>query len=206
MKARAIALVVPLAVGIACVHTGQTASTQPPPGERQAAAGATGGAPGARDPLMEPGLAIQGHGEDRIVAGRIAAATGSEVTIQTPQGDKRTLQIVPETMIQLDGQDAASEDLVEGQAIRASFDDVDGQEVAVKIRAGGTEAAASDATTDQGTGSSATDAGSGPSATDQGGSPPDQGGSNPPGAATPDAGWGPPGSSGNPAPPASPHW
>lgn len=205
MKARAIALVVPLALGTACTHAGQTAGTSPSSGERQAAAGATGSAPAGRDPLMRPGLAIQGHGEDRIVAGRIAATTGSEVTIQTPQGDRRTLQIVPETMIQLDGQDAASEDLAAGQAIRASFDDVDGQEVAVKIRAGGSEAAASDATTDQGTGSSATDQGTGSSSGDQGTGSPSPDGSNP-GNETPDAGWGPPGSSGNPAPPASPHW
>jgi hypothetical protein len=203
MKARAIALVVaPLALGTACVHSGQTAAT--PSGEQQAAvaagapAGASTGAPAARDPLMQPGLEIQGHGSDQIVAGRIAEASGSQVIIQTQQGDARTLQIVPETMIQLDGQDAASGDLAEGQAVRASFDVVEGQEVAVKIRAGASAAAASDATsTGQGTGSSATDQGTGSS---------DQATPHGPENATPDAGWGPPGSSGNPAPPASPHW
>jgi hypothetical protein len=150
---------------------------------------------------MQPGLAIQGHGEDQIVAGRVAAATASEVTIQTPQGDNRTLQIVPETLVQIDGQDASSQALAEGQAIRASFDVVDGQEVAVKIRAGGSEAAASQAPrSDLGTGSSATDGeNAGPS--DQSNPKP-----NDAGTATPDAGWGPPGSSGNPTPPRSPHW
>jgi hypothetical protein len=193
MKARAIALAVPLALGAACTHTGRTASTSSQ--QPQAAQGAPqgGGATGARDPLMEPGLAIQGHGGDKIVAGRISEATGSQVTIETPAGDRRVLQIVPQTMVELDGREADSRDLAEGQMVRASFDDVDGQDVAVKIRAGDTSAAASDATTDQGTGTSSDQPGNGTAP-------------NAPGTATPDAGWGPPGSSGNPAPPASPHW
>jgi hypothetical protein len=194
MNARAIALVVPLALGTACTHAGQSGAMSRGEPQEPSAGSTASSAPLAKDPIMQPGPAIQGHGEDQIVFGRIAEATGSQVTIQTPQGEKRTLQIVPETMVQLDGQDAASQDLAEGQPVRASFDVVDGQEVAVKIRAGDVGPAS------QGTGSSSTDQGTG--ASDQATPPP----APDPGNATPDAGWGQPGSSGSPAPTDNPHW
>jgi hypothetical protein len=178
MKTRAIALAVPLAFGMACTHTGQTGAAARPPSEEQQASGGGAGAPLARDPLMRPGPSIQGHSDDQIVTGQVAEATGSSVTIQTPQGEHRTLQIVPETAIEVDGQDASSADLAEGQPVRASFDVVEGQEVAVKIRAGDAAAGAT-SPADAGTGSSDT--------TNQEPARPD------PGSAAPDAGWGPPG-------------
>jgi hypothetical protein len=215
MKTRSLALAVPLAVGIACTHqTGamsrpsdenRQAAAQEQQGQQQAAGG--GAATGRRDPLMQPGPAVQGHAEDQIVNGRVAAATDSSVTIETEQGDKRTLQIVPQTTVQLDGQDASGADLAEGVPVRASFDTVDGQEVAVKVQAGdtGTGNAAS-----QGTGSSAGDQGTGAQGTPEPTAPPDQGAvpAPAPGDTPPDAGWGPPpgGSSAPGEPPRGRGW
>jgi hypothetical protein len=187
MNVRAIALTIPLALGIACTHTGQTgAASRPSSSEgQQASGGAAGGAPLAQDPIMRPGPSIQGHGDDQIVVGEIADATGSSLTIQTPQGEKRTLQIVPETMIELDGQDASSDDLTEGQPVRASYEVVEGQEVAVKIRAGDASAGASDAAS-PGSPSTGQDLGTGSSSGATGPAP------TPDPQSAPDAGWGPP--------------
>jgi hypothetical protein len=173
-----------LAFGAACTHTStqSSAGTAPSgaPAMQQPQASGTGDV--TQDPIMQPGPRVQGHAGDELVAGRITEVTNDTVSVRTAQGDTKTLQIVPETEIQLDGQDASAADLGEGQPVRASFDLVDGQQVAVKVHAGapgagqgGTASGAPPATepmqpppdqgTGQGTGSSATDSSS----------PPDQG-------------------------------
>lgn len=186
MNVRAIALSLPLALAAACTHSQQTgAASTPPPAERQATGGAATGDPIAQDPLFRPGPSIKGHAEDQVVAGRISAATDTELVIETPQGDSRTLQIAPETSIELDGMEAAGTDLTEGQPVRASFDVVEGQEIAVEIRAGDRSAGASESS--QGTGSSSPrELGTGSSADPA--SPP----AVPDPQTAPDAGWGPP--------------
>lgn len=199
MKIRAIALAVPLAFAAACQHSsrqgasGTAAAPQPQPQEQQAAGGAPGAAPLAEDPLMRPGPSIQGHAEDQIVAGHIAEVSGTEVTIATRDGDTRTLQVVDQTAVELDGMEASADDLTEGQPVRASFDVVDGQEVAVKIRAGDAAAAfgepqEQDPGALQGTGSSAERPV--PAA------PADPATPAPDRRTAPDAGWGPPASGG----------
>ena len=45
-------------------------------------------------------------------------------------------QVVPQTTVQVDGQDARSADLQEGQPVRASYTDSEGRDVAVEIHAG----------------------------------------------------------------------
>lgn len=162
MNVRAIALAVPLAIGAAaCQHaqkqgTGTASAPEPAPRQEQQATGTqssqqpssaqaphdagqagsqAGGGPLAQDPIVRPGPSIQGHAEDEIVEGHIAEVNGDEVAIETDDGETRTLQIVDQTSIELDGMEASAEDLGEGQPVRASFDTVDGQEIAVKIRA-----------------------------------------------------------------------
>lgn len=136
MNVRAVALAVPLALGMACMHTQGTgamgsASTAAPSAQQpQAAAGAA-----TQDPIMQPGPLVQGHAGDEIVAGRITDVGVDTVSIETEQGGTRTLQVVPQTAIEIDGQDASVQDLAQGQPVRASFDVVDGQGVAVKIHA-----------------------------------------------------------------------
>lgn len=178
MHVRAIALAIPLALGMACQHANKTGAMGRPAGEgEQAASGAEAGAPLGQDPIMRPGPSIQGHSDDRTVAGHIATVTSDAVAIETEQGETRTLQIVPETAIQLDGRDVSADELAEGQPVRASFDTVEGQEVAVKIRAG--DAASGDAPIG-GTGTSVDQAPAAPTAPDAGWGPaPDAGGGGP---------------------------
>lgn len=214
MKTRSLALAVPLAVGIACTH--QTGAMSRPSDESRQAAeerqqqdeqaqqraqqAAGGGAAAARDPIMQPGPAVQGHAEDQIVVGWIADATDSSVTVETEQGDKRTLQIVPQTTVQLDGKDASAAELAQGEPVRASFDVVEGQEVAVKVQAGDTGATEA---ASQGTGSSAAEQGPGDQGTAEPTAPPDQGTAPAPapGDTPPDAGWDAPGGSSAPGQP-----
>lgn len=190
MNVRAIALAVPLALGLACQTTskqgsaGTATAPQPEPSDQQASGApqppdrqqpadqqqaGTGEQAGAAqqdlpsaDPVIRPGPSIQGHAEDETVAGHIAEVSADELVIDTESGQAR-LQVVPETSIELDGMEASVEDLLEGQPVRASYDTVDGQEIAVKIRAGDMEEEeesdeAADVSTpaDSGTGSSGT--------------------------------------------------
>jgi hypothetical protein len=175
MNVRAIVLAVPaaLAVGSACSHAQQTGASSLP-SDRQAAGERR--EPLAQDPLMQPGPAVQGHAGDEVVVGRIASAADDAITIETAQGETRTLQIAPETWVTLDGEDASAQDLTEGVPVRASYDEVDGEQVAVKVHAGVAIPRA------QGTGSSSQESTGEPGATDPGA---DVG-------APPDAGWGPP--------------
>ena len=153
---------------------------------------------GAQRHLADQEHADQGedrerHGREEHVAGRLAEVSGTEVTIATRDGERRTLQVVEQTAVELDGMAASADDLTEGQPVRASFDVVDGQEVAVKIRAGDAAAAwgepqEQDPGATQGTGSSAEQPV--PAApTDPAAPAPDR-------RTAPDAGWGPPASGG----------
>lgn len=208
MDARLFALAIPLALGAACSHRGQTgAMSRPPAEQRQATGGGTGGEALAEDPIMRPGPSIKGHAEDLIVSGRIADASDTQVIIETPLGDRRTLQIAPETTVELDGMEGSWADLAEGQPVRASYAEVEGEEIAVHIRAGDRSAGMSEPGT-SGTGAasepgmSGTGPGTGPGTSGTGPSSPDlgTGSSSEPAApapapdpeTAPDAGWGPP--------------
>ena len=114
MKVRAIALAVPVALGIACTHTQGQGSTG------VASAPAPGGA------------AASG-----VVEGRIADVAGGEIAIATPDL-VRTLHVRPQTQVVVDGRSAGYQDLAPGQQVRARYDEVNGQVVAVEIHARGT--------------------------------------------------------------------
>ena len=146
MKNSAIALAV-LVLGAACQHgssssgTGAgTASAGAPDASQGAQQPSGGGAqasgPLSQDPIMEPGPSIKAHASDDIVTGVISDVSGDAVSIESDRGETRTLSIVPQTTIRVDGHDASADDLAEGQPVRASFNEVEGEEVAVEIRAG----------------------------------------------------------------------
>jgi hypothetical protein len=105
-------------------------------GSQASSAGQEGSQPGtaAQDPLMQPGPAVKGHASDRVVSGAIATVSPFSVSIVSDQGETKTLEIVPETAITVEGTEASSTELEEGQPVRASFNEVDGQEVAVEIQ------------------------------------------------------------------------
>lgn len=98
--------------------------------------GASASSQPGQDPLVEPGPAIKAHASDRIVSGQIREASESSVTISSQAGDRRILEIAPETTITVDGMEAGGADLEEGRAVRASYNEVDGRQVAVRIEVG----------------------------------------------------------------------
>jgi hypothetical protein len=85
---------------------------------------------------MEPGPAIKGHASDRIVSGKIDEVSGTSLTISSHLGDRKVLKVAPETSITIDGMDGSLADVEEGQPVRASYNQADGQDVAVAIEVG----------------------------------------------------------------------
>lgn len=160
MYVRAIALALPLVLGIAACKTssthgsGQTASTEPSqssqnqtttsPDRPEAEAGATASGTATTDsPTASGGVSgtMSGtaeatpHSDDETVTGKVTSITESSVAIQSDMGEEKLLELVPQTMVKVDGQDASRTDLKEGQEVRASFNHVEGRDVAVQIEA-----------------------------------------------------------------------
>lgn len=140
MNVRIIGMAAALVVAAACKTSGSQSrggtAQAPPAGQGPATASdAQGGAGGqaGQDPLMEPGPEVKAHASDQIVAGEIGEVSPTAVTIQTDQGDTKKLDLADETSITVDGEDATAAELQEGQQVRASFNEVDGREVAVKL-------------------------------------------------------------------------
>jgi hypothetical protein len=105
-------------------------------GAGDASSSASSGSTASRDPIIEQGDPVKGHAEDHVVSGKIARVSRRMVVIQSDAGERSSLFLVPETTIEVDGQDAHRSDLKQGQEVRASFDEVNGRNIAVKIRAG----------------------------------------------------------------------
>ncbi len=126
---RTIALALPAIVGLACTHarSRSTASAPPqqPPEEQQVA--------------VQPGM--EGHAADQVVSGTVTSATSFSVSLKSPLGEEKTLEIVPQTVVTIDGREATPLELEEGQEVRASYNQVSGRDVAVRIESvgGGTE-------------------------------------------------------------------
>lgn len=132
---RAVALGLPLLVlGGACAHRGSNQTGAMGTSERSS--GEQREAQAAAEPMFRPGPAVKGHASDEVVSGRIAGAQGGSISILTDQGTTETLQIAPETSVQVDGQDAAGTVLSEGLPVRASYNEVQGEKIAVEIWAG----------------------------------------------------------------------
>jgi hypothetical protein len=159
MDIRKMTLTLPLALGIACATSdNRTAQTEPPAAPagteatREGSPGAAGSdAEGGRVATTSPGTTtsgdttamagtsdLKGHASDRVLMGKVESVSGRSLSIQSDMGDSRTLEIVPETIITVDGREGSSSDIREGQPIRASFNEQDGKQVAVKIEAGET--------------------------------------------------------------------
>jgi hypothetical protein len=84
---------------------------------------------------MKPGPAVKGHASDHVVSGAIDRVSAQGVAIVSDRGEVVAIEIVPETSIIVDGRDATHLELKEGQPVRASFNDVEGKEIAVEIQA-----------------------------------------------------------------------
>lgn len=80
---------------------------------------------------------LKGHASDQVVMGTVASVSSGSLSISSDMGGAaRTLQVVPETIITVDGREGRIADIKEGEQIRASFNEQDGRNVAVKIEAG----------------------------------------------------------------------
>jgi hypothetical protein len=84
-----------------------------------------------------------------VLTGRVTKASKSSLSIQTHGGKTQTLALAPETQITVDGQDAKASDIKAGQDVRASYNDVAGKHVALKV-----DAMKKGSSTGMGTGSS----------------------------------------------------
>jgi hypothetical protein len=137
MNIRAISLALPvLALGLACKTSGSTSgSAQAEPAQGSSTATAT--SKGDTGITGSASSDMKGHASDRVVSGRVASASDDELVIESDQGSRQTLRIVDETLVTVDGQDRKATDLKEGQQVRASFNELEGKQVAVKVEAGG---------------------------------------------------------------------
>lgn len=106
---------------------GAGTSSSPSSSDAQAAGRA------AQDPIMHPGPPVKAHAEDQVVRGVISDVSEDTVSIESDLGVTRTLTIVPQTTIRVNGEDASYDNLSEGQPVRAAFSDVEGEDVAVEI-------------------------------------------------------------------------
>jgi Cu/Ag efflux protein CusF len=85
---------------------------------------------------MHGSAAEKAHSDDQTVTGKVTKVSLRSIAIKSEMGEEKTLQLVPQTSVKVDGQDATHSDLKEGQEVRASFNQVDGRDVAVEIEAG----------------------------------------------------------------------
>ena len=160
IRKMALVMALPLALGIGCSTSGSSrtagpegtapapagtsATTQGSPGstgsdaeggapdERVAGAGRSAG----RHHVRRTGSDLKGHASDQVVMGTVASVSSGSLSIASDMGAAKTLHVVPETIITVDGRDGRIADIKEGEQIRASFNEQDGRQVAVKIDAG----------------------------------------------------------------------
>jgi colicin import membrane protein len=77
------------------------------------------------------------HQHDQTLTGKVSQLSDDSVTIQSPQGERQELEIVPQTRVTIGGEDAQRGQLAEGQEVRASYMEHGGARIAVRIDAGG---------------------------------------------------------------------
>jgi hypothetical protein len=128
MTLRAVYLVAPLALGIACRHSGSAKS------EGSASTGTTGasGSASASTPGTTSGTTTGAH----TIMGRVSQASSDQLVIETMDGKRETLSLQNQPAVTLDGQVARASDLQPGQMVRASYEEKAGQKNAVSIQAG----------------------------------------------------------------------
>jgi hypothetical protein len=138
MKIRSLFMALPaVALGLACSTMGS--------GDRTARSGqrepgtATAGTTTTTEPrggMSSSGASdMKGHPSDQVITGRIADASAGALVIESDQGQRHTLSVVEQTTVTVDGSDSTASALVPGQDVRASFNEQDGRNVAVKVEA-----------------------------------------------------------------------
>jgi hypothetical protein len=142
MRIHALLLGVPAAIGLACSTPQSSSSART---SERATTDAAASAPAATSPPARAEMDAQagassdlkGHASDMVITGRVAQSDGRTLTIQSADGTQRALHVADQTVVTIDGRDAHIADLSPGQDVRASFNEVDGREIAVKVEAMG---------------------------------------------------------------------
>lgn len=140
MNVRVTGIAIALVLAMGCKTSGSQTGAE---GSTKTSSGDTyGGQPGAQAPSDQQGsqsgatagTAAPGRASDQVVTGAINQVSPRAVAIVDNAGKMMVLEIVPQTSITIEGMEASSSDLEEGQLVRASFNKVNGQDVAVRIQ------------------------------------------------------------------------
>ncbi len=88
----------------------------------------------AHDPLMvQDHQPIKAHASDKVLSGTISTAGSHSISVKSDDGRTTTLVIVPETSITKNGEDVQRSMLHEGDQIHASYNEMQGDDIAVVI-------------------------------------------------------------------------
>lgn len=133
MTIRALYLAVPaLALGIACSHRAGGSARA---GNTTASGEATASTDAATDPSASMHGGLKGHPSDETLSGRINQASSDQLVVETNEGRQETLHLAEQTAVMIDGQEARASDLQPGSSVRASYNRIDGKNMAIKIHA-----------------------------------------------------------------------
>lgn len=128
MRIRSLFMALPaVALGLACSTTGGSSDRTARAGQEPREVGSAGTGMAAGD--------VKGHASDQVISGRVADATDGSLVIESATGERHTLSLVDQTVVTLDGRDSSASALQRGQDVRASFNEMDGRHVAVKVEA-----------------------------------------------------------------------
>jgi hypothetical protein len=78
-----------------------------------------------------------GHSDDQTVTGTVAKFAKKSISIKAQGGEATTLKIVPETVVTMNGKAAKPSQIKPGQQVQASYNEQNGEQVAVKIELSG---------------------------------------------------------------------
>ncbi len=127
MRIRSLFMAMPaVALGLAC-STPSSKSHTTARAEQDRSVGSAGTGMASGD--------MKGHASDQVIMGRLAETSGGSLVIESTGGDRHTLSLVDQTVITVDGRQGSAAELHAGQEVRASFNEQDGRQVAVKVEA-----------------------------------------------------------------------
>ena len=119
---------------------GQGAS--PDSGQGSSGTGASGSSDTTGSSAAAGGRELGGHSDDQTVTGKVAKLGKRSISIEASGGEAKTLKIVPQTVVTMNGKTAKTSQIKPGQQVRASFNQQGGQDVAVTIDVSGAGAGA----------------------------------------------------------------
>jgi hypothetical protein len=95
---------------------------------------ATGSTGTGRDPLMvQDHQPIKAHASDQVLSGTVSSAGSGSISVRSDTGQSKTLRIVAQTSITRDGVDVQGSQIQAGDQVHASFNQVQGDDIAVVI-------------------------------------------------------------------------